>query len=172
MSRFMLQLGDITAMNVEGIVNSTDPSLLAGGPVHAAIHEAAGPGLAQECAALGGCPAGEVRITGAHQLPMRCVIHTVAPTWVDGHRGELKILENCYLNALRLAEARGLRSLAFPSLGSGLQPQIPLEMAAPVAVRTIYNFLAGHTLPEKVVMVCFDSATFKFHQQSLRETLP
>ena len=172
MSRFMLQLGDITAMNVEAIVNSTDPSLLAGGPVHAAIHEAAGPGLAQECAALGGCPAGEVRITGAHQLPMRCVIHTVAPTWVDGHRGELKILENCYLNALRLAEARGLRSLAFPSLGSGLQPQIPLERAAPLVVRTIQDFLNNHKLPEKVTLVCIDPTTYRAYQDALRESLP
>jgi O-acetyl-ADP-ribose deacetylase len=172
MTRFRLQLGDITAMDVEAIVNSTDTTLQNGGPVHVAVHRAAGPGLLVECDTLEDCPVGEARITGGHQLRAKYVIHTVAPTWVGGGHGELETLAACYRTCLRLAEARGIHSVAFPSLGSGLQPQIPLEEAAPVVIRTLQEWLASHELPEQVVFVCFDTPTFQVHQKVLRETLP
>jgi O-acetyl-ADP-ribose deacetylase len=171
-SRLKLQLGDITAMSTEAVVNSTDPSLTAGGPVHVAIHRAAGPELDEECAELEGCPPGEARITGGHHLAAPYIIHTVAPTWVGGQAGEERVLSGCYLNALRLAKARGIRSVAFPSIGSGSQPQIPLEVAAPVAVRTILDFLAHNDLPEQVVMVCFNIQAYQAHQSALKEALP
>ena len=135
-SRLKLQLGDITAMNTEAVVNSTDHSMAAGGPVHVAIHNAAGPGLGEECLDVGVCPPGEARITGGHNLSAPFVIHTVAPTWLGGTAGELKQLASCYHSVLRLAKGRGIRSVAFPSIGSGTQPQIPLDQAAPLAVRT------------------------------------
>ena len=171
-SRLKLQLGDITSMTTEAVVNSTDETLAAGGPVHVAIHLAAGPGLEAECAALGDCPVGEARITAGHKLPSPFVIHTVAPTWVGGTAGEEKQLASCYLSALRLAKARGLRSVAFPSIGSGSEPQFPLEVAAPLAVNTILGFLAGNPLPEQIVMVCFNIKAYQAHQHALKEALP
>ena len=163
-SRLKLQLGDITSMNVEAVVNSTDPTLTAGGPVHVAIHRAAGPGLSAECGGLGALPPGQALITGGHGLNSPFIIHTVAPTWMGGHAGEARLLASCYLESLKLAEAKGIRSVAFPSIGSGAQPQIPLEAAAPVAIATILEFLKEHALPEQVVLVCFTIATYQIHQ--------
>lgn len=171
-SRLKLQLGDITSMDVDAIVNSTDPSLLAGGPVHVAIHRAAGPGLAAECEALGECPEGEARLTGGHALHARHVIHTVAPTWVGGHAGEARALASCYRASLLLAAVNGLQTLAFPSIGSGVQPQIPLDQAAPIAIGTILAYLKTHKLPQQVTLVCFDPPTYQIHQKVLKEALP
>jgi O-acetyl-ADP-ribose deacetylase len=171
-TRFFLQLGDITSMNVEAIVNSSDITLMDGGPVHTAVHEAAGPGLLKECAELQGCPVGEARITAGHALGAEYVIHTVAPTWQWGSPAEEQALANCYRNSMELAANRNIRSLAFPSIGSGRQPQIPLERAAPLAVTTILQYLNTHILPEKVVLVCFDVVTFQAYQRALKEALP
>jgi O-acetyl-ADP-ribose deacetylase (regulator of RNase III) len=170
--RLVLQLGDITAAKVDAIVSSTGESLLSGGPVHAAVHKAAGPGLVEECGQLPECPAGDVRVTSAHDLPYAFIIHTVPPTWMGGDRGETKELADCYRRSLELARSRGAKSLAFPSLGSGTQPQIPLEVAAPVAIRTILEFLEQNALPERVVLVCFDVPTYQVHQKVMKETLP
>lgn len=171
-TRFTLQLGDLVAAKVDTIVNSTRENLIEGGPLHQAVHAAAGPGLLAECESLGDCPAGDVRVTGAGLLPYKFIIHTVPPTWMDGDHGEVEELSNCYLKSLEIAKARGARSIAFPSLGSGRQPQIPLEVAAPIAVRTILDFIAKNDAPERVVLVCFDVATYQIHQKILRETLP
>lgn len=170
--RLKLQLGDLAAMAVDAVVNSTDSTLLAGGPVHQALHRAAGPGLAAECATLEECPPGEARITSGHGLPARFVLHTVAPMWVGGTAGERATLAACYRTCLRLAEARRLHTVAFPSIGAGLQPQFPLELAAPIAVRTILDFLAVHDLPRQVILVCFDAPTYQIHQKTLKEALP
>lgn len=171
-TRLTLQLGDLTAVKVDAIVNSARESLVEGGPLHRAVHAAAGPGLLAECEALGDCAEGDVRVSGAHQLPFRFIIHAVAPTWMGGGHGEAEALASCYRKSLELAKARGARSLAFPSLGSGPQPQIPLDVAAPIAVRTILDFLDRNDLPERVVLVCFDVSTYQVHQKVLRETLP
>ncbi len=170
--RFSLQFGDITSMNVEAVVNSTDETLLEGGPVHRAIHEAAGPELAEECARLGRCHVSEVRVTKGFNLSARYILHTVAPTWLGGQRGEESALVSCYLHCLQEAEAQGIKTLAFPSLGSGTQPQIPLDKAAPLVVQTIQDYLLSHNLPEKVILVCFDSTTYRAYQGALRESLP
>lgn len=170
--RFTLQLGDLTAAKVDAIVNSVRGSLVEGGPLNQAVQAAAGPGLRAECAALEACPPGEVRVTGAHQLPFQFIIHTVPPTWMGGDHGEPEQLANCYRKALELAKARGARSIAFPSLGSGRQPQIPLEAAAPIAIRTILEFLDHNAAPERVVLVCYDIPTYQAHQSFLRQTLP
>jgi O-acetyl-ADP-ribose deacetylase (regulator of RNase III) len=171
-ARFLLQLGDITSMNVDAIVNSSDSTLLEGGPVHMAIHEAAGPELKKECVALKGCPVGEARITTGQKLNARHIIHTVAPTWNWGSPNEEQALVNCYRNSLELAATHHIRCLAFPSIGSGRQPQIPLDVAAPIAVSTILEFLNTHILPERVVLVCFDVPTFQAYQRAMKEALP
>jgi O-acetyl-ADP-ribose deacetylase (regulator of RNase III) len=140
--------------------------------VHLALHRAAGPGLAEECSGLDECPVGEARITAGYDLPAAFVLHTVAPIWVGGKSGEREALASCYRSCLRLAEARGLDSVAFPSIGSGPQPQIPLDQAAPIAVRTILEFLETHEYPRLVTLVCFDAATYQIHQKTLKEALP
>ncbi len=171
-SRLKLQLGDITAMDTEAVVNSTDPTLAAGGPVHVAIHRAAGPGLEAECLGVGDCPPGEARLTGGHNLASPFVIHTVAPIWQGGGHSEAAVLASCYVSALELARSRGIRSVAFPSIGSGIEPQIPLDVAAPVAVKAILTFLDANAVPEQVFLVCFNAKTYQAHQKALKEALP
>jgi O-acetyl-ADP-ribose deacetylase (regulator of RNase III) len=170
--RLKLQLGDITSIDVEAVVNSTDVTLLAGGPVHVAIHRAAGPGLFRECEDLAECPIGEARLTGGHDLGTPWILHTVAPTWINGNAGEAQALAACYRSCLQLAADHHIRTLAFPSIGSGIQPQIPLEQAAPIAIQTILQFLEGHVFPDQVVLVCFNAATYQIHQKVLKEALP
>lgn len=170
--RLQLQLGDIVAMEVDAIVNSTDITLLDGGPVHQAVHAAAGPALAKACERFGACQPGEVRLTPGYQLKAPFVIHTVAPTWFDGAQGEPETLGACYTIALALAKERGFRSLAFPSVGSGRQPQIPLEVAAKVAVQSILAHLDAQNLPEKVILVCYDAHAYQAYRNALKEVLP
>ena len=131
-----------------------------------------GPDLAAECATLGEVPTGAVAITSGHGLPAHYVLHTVAPMWVGGTAGERETLAACYRNCLRLAEVRRFRTVAFPSIGAGPQPQFPLALAAPIAVRTILDFLSAHDLPQQVILVCFDAATYQIHQKTLKEALP
>ena len=128
-ARFLLQLGDITSMNVEAIVNSSDSTLLEGGPVHTAVHGAAGPGLKEECEALEGCPVGEARITAAHDLGARHIIHTVAPTWNWGGPAEeraLALASSPFIAVSRSFFKRN-RSAFQPGVFLTLAERIPLE---------------------------------------------
>lgn len=154
MQRLEIVTDDITTLAVDAIVNAANPSLLGGGGVDGAIHRAAGPELLAECRTLGGCPPGEARITGGYRLPARYVIHTVGPVWHGGGAGEAGVLAACYRNSLALAEAQGIRTIAFPAISCGVYGYPPSQ-AARIAVREASNHLRTHVLPERVLLVCF-----------------
>lgn len=137
--------GDITRQHVDAVVNAANTSLLGGGGVDGAIHNAAGPELLEVCRKIGGCPTGEARITPGFSLPARSVIHTVGPIWQDGDHGEDGLLASCYRNSMRLANENGVRSIAFPSISTGVY-RFPLERAARIAVHELRD--AGNQYPE------------------------
>ena len=134
---------DITTLQVDAVVNAANSTLLGGGGVDGAIHEAAGPGLLKECRKLGGCPTGEARITGGHELPAKWVIHTVGPIWRGGCHREPELLAACYANSLRLALENDVVTIAFPSISTGAFGY-PLELAAPLAVETVRSVAAAN----------------------------
>ena len=156
--------GDITREAVDAIVNAANETLLGGGGVDGAIHRAAGPGLLAECRGLGGCAAGEAKMTAGHQLPARFVIHTVGPRWRGGTAGEPALLASCYRQSLALAEDAGLASIAFPAISTGVFVY-PLDAATEIAVATV----RAHR-PERLALVrfvCFDERTLAAYQRLL-----
>lgn len=147
--------GDITACEVDAVVNAANERLTDGGGVNGAIHRAAGPGLDEECRRIGGCPTGEARITGGYDLPARWVIHTVGPVWRGGDRGEAELLANCYRASLELAKRHGIRTIAFPVLSAGIFGY-PFENAVRIALSAIDGFLASVGEPiQRVLVVAF-----------------
>ncbi len=159
---------DITTLAVDAIVNAANSSLLGGGGVDGAIHRAAGPGLLEACRSLGGCPAGQARITGGHRLPARFVIHTVGPVWRDGASGEDDLLASCYRESLSLAEAHQCQSLAFPAISTGIYG-FPADRAAAIAVAACRAWLAAHELPQTIALVAFDSRALALLQSALEK---
>lgn len=145
--------GDITRIRVDAIVNAANETLLGGGGVDGAIHQAAGPQLQEECRTLGGCAAGEARITAGYALPARHVIHTVGPVWRGGQHGEAEILASCYRNSLALASSRRLRTVAFPAISCGIFGY-PADQAARIAVGESLRFLREDNGIDRVLLVC------------------
>ncbi|MGE5663772.1 MAG: O-acetyl-ADP-ribose deacetylase [Deltaproteobacteria bacterium] len=166
-----LVLGDITREEVDAIVNAANSSLLGGGGVDGAIHRAGGPAILSECRAIrerqGGCPAGEAVITTGGRLRARHVIHTVGPVWRGGADGEPGLLASCYENSLRLAAGIGLRTIAFPSISTGVYGY-PVGKAAPVALGAVAAFLeSGEGAPDRVRFVLFDERTYEAYRAAL-----
>lgn len=164
--RLQIHVGDITRLAVDAIVNAANESLLGGGGVDGAIHRAAGPELLAHCRTLGGCPAGEAKITPGFRLPAKHVIHTVGPVWHGGNRGEPQKLASCYRNCFRLAKEHGLRSLAFPAISCGVYGYPP-EAAARIAVTECRQALADNPGLEQVLLVAFDETMASLLRQAI-----
>lgn len=171
MERFSITKGDIVKAKTDAIVNAANTSLLGGGGVDGAIHRAAGPELLAECETLGGCRTGDAKITKGYKLKAKYVIHTPGPVWRGGKWAEEELLAECYKNCLRLAAEYGVKTIAFPSISTGVY-RFPVKLAAQIAMREILAFLRENTEIEQVTMVCFDENTQQAYEEALEEQLP
>ena len=169
MDRVRVILCDITTLKVEAIVNAANGSLLGGGGVDGAIHRAAGPQLLEECRGLGGCKTGEAKVTRGYRLKAPWVIHTVGPVWRGGGSGEAESLASCYKNSLAAAREIGARSVAFPSISTGVYGY-PVVEACRIAVRETAAFLAASELPESVVFSVFSERDRQVYESVLGES--
>jgi O-acetyl-ADP-ribose deacetylase (regulator of RNase III) len=160
--------GDITRQDTDAVVNAANAALRPGGGVDGAIHRAGGPTIEAECRRLGGCPTGEARITTGGNLKARYVIHTVGPIYRDGLHREPELLASCYRESLKLASAQGIKSLAFPSISTGVYGY-PMEDAARVALKTVKDYLAQHPEIERVRLVLFGREAFEIYQTALAQ---
>lgn len=149
--------GDITKVAVDAIVNAANSTLLGGGGVDGAIHRAAGPELLEECKTLLGCETGDAKITKGYNLPAKYVIHTVGPIYRDGKHSEAELLRCCYLSSLRLAEKYNVKSIAFPSISTGVYGY-PISEAAKIATEAVRVYFNNHSdsCIEKIIFVVFD----------------
>ncbi len=170
LDRVSVVKGDITDQAVDAIVNAANRALLGGGGVDGAIHRRAGPELLKECRTLGGCETGQAKITRGYALPAKWVIHTVGPVWRGGDSDEDSLLAGCYRNSLALAERNHVRTIAFPSISTGVYG-FPMARAARIAVAESIGFLRGHDLPEKVIFVCFGPNAFECHRAALADII-
>lgn len=158
MQRFSIMKGDIVKAKTDAIVNAANTSLLGGGGVDGAIHRAAGEELLAECETLNGCKTGEAKITKGYKLRAKYVIHTPGPIWRGGKWGEEELLAQCYRNSLLLARENGVKSIAFPSISTGVY-HFPVALAAEIAIGEIAAFLQTDNTMEQIIMVCYDDET-------------
>jgi O-acetyl-ADP-ribose deacetylase (regulator of RNase III) len=164
--RLQIVEGDIVRLAVDAVVNAANKSLLGGGGVDGALHEAAGPELRAECVLLGGCATGDAKLTHGYKLKAKHVIHTVGPMWKGGREDEPALLASCYRRSLEIAWAHRLRTVAFPSISTGIYGY-PIEDASRIALQTCAEFLGRHEYPRDVTFVCFGPADFRVYREAL-----
>ena len=158
-------LADITQLQIDCIVNAANESLLGGGGVDGAIHQAAGPALLDECRRLRGCKTGEAKMTAGYQLLAQYVIHTVGPVWQGGDRKEADLLANCYQNVLQAAIGLRVKSIAFPAISCGVYGY-PLDQAVRIAVREIAIFGKLDQF-DKVIFACFSRDMLELYEKEI-----
>ena len=168
--RIKITQGDITLQRVDAIVNAANNTLLGGGGVDGAIHSAAGPRLLEECRELHGCETGSAKLTRGYDLAAKWIIHTVGPVWRGGSHGEDRLLAECYQSCMKLAREKQISSLAFPSISTGAYA-FPIDRASKIAAREIANHLKHNHLPDKVLLVCFDSITYRQYVDAFQSLL-
>lgn len=162
--------GDITKEKVDAVVNAANNSLLGGGGVDGAIHRAGGPIILEQCKKIGGCPTGEARITTAGNMPSKYVIHTVGPVYKDGKQGEEKLLYNAYYNSLDLAKEYKLKTIAFPSISTGVYGY-PIEEAANVALKAVMDFINKENFIDEVRFILFSDDNYKVYEEKVKDIL-
>lgn len=168
LSRLSIVRGDITTQKVDAIVNAANNSLLGGGGVDGAIHRAAGPKLLDECRTLHGCETGHAKMTKGYELPAPSVIHTVGPIWQDGLQHEEELLAQCYKNCFALAQSHNVRTIAFPSISTGVY-RFPVNLAARIALREILHVLETNPHLKRVNVVCYDEHTYETYLKAAKE---
>jgi O-acetyl-ADP-ribose deacetylase len=166
--KLKLVKGDITQLEVDAIVNAANTTLLGGGGVDGAIHQAAGPELLEECKTLGGCTTGQAKITKGYNLPAKFVIHAVGPVWRGGAKGEQQLLASCYSSSLELAAENGIKTIAFPALSCGVYGY-PVSVAALIAIKETANFLELNDAVDTVYFVCFDDAIYETYSHVMSD---
>lgn len=169
-TRLVLLRGDITKQETGAIVNAANSALAGGGGVDGAIHRAGGPKIMEECRAIrerqGGCPTGTAVITSGGNLPARYVIHTVGPIWRGGRANEAELLRSCYHSSLRLAADHGIKTIAFPSISTGVYGY-PVEAAAAVAVQAIVDYIASESGFAEIRLVLFSDRDYDTYARAL-----
>src|SRR5881392_4393621 len=159
--------GNIVEVHADAIVNAANSGLRGGGGVDGAIHRAGGPSIMEECRKIGGCPTGEAVVTTAGKLPTKYVFHAVGPIY-SGSLDDERLLTSAYQSCLNLAEKHQGKSIAFPSLSTGIYGY-PLELAAPIALRTIIEHIKKPTCLQQVLMVLFGESAYKVHERVLNK---
>lgn len=174
-SRIEIITGDITALEVDAIVNSANSSLMGGGGVDGAIHAAGGPAILEQCKEIRrhdypkGLPTGRAVITTAGELPAQYVIHTVGPVWHGGDEQEEAYLEAAYRNSLDTAAGRGVNSIAFPAISTGIYGY-PKQQAARVAYRAVVTHMRRNTVPRRVYFVFFSDPDRELFLQAIQSS--